>query len=116
MEHIDQFLPYCTVCNKLAEASGVTGFELPNFPEWIKVCVVYPFGTVAARVYFKDEGDKTNAVSAYYDVLDQLGRVGQPYFEIYPGYTSGETARFLYHEQAKMYETIIAILTRKRKA
>lgn len=78
--------------------------EIPylNFkPEW-KVKVVPPFRGAIARFYV-DYND--NFVSIYLDCYNELGYVGQPYWEIYPNYQN-ENERFYINETDELLEAI----------
>lgn len=76
-----------------------------NFPEWMEVKIVFPFGGAAARFRVRDKANPDKEISVYYDVKDQLGYVGKPYFGIYPS-SVGEPERFLARESNKLVTAI----------
>lgn len=53
------------------------------FPSHWGVMVLPPWGGATVRMYIKS-GDKT--VSVYLDCDDNLGYMGEPYWEVYDGY------------------------------
>lgn len=61
-----------------------------HFPSHWAIKLSPPFGgaMVRFRVIFKDK-----EVSVYFDTLDRLGIMGEPYWEIYPA-VDGDIARF----------------------
>lgn len=51
-------------------------------------------------------------VSVYLDIDDNLGSVGQPYWELYNLKEQGDTQRFLLHETKKLQKAIAKELSR----
>lgn len=88
------------------------GYDIPPFPKWIEVSVVFPFHGLFARVYFVDRESK-GYVSTYLDVNGQAGAVDHPYFETYP--IKGDAKRYDYDEQKQMYKDVLKELRRRRK-
>lgn len=69
-------------------------------PDW-KVKVIPPFGGAMARFVIEKNG---KSISVYYDTMDRLGFVGQPYFEAYP--INNDAARFGRDEVDEMMKAI----------
>lgn len=61
-------------------------------------------GAMARIVLWK--GDQR--LSIYFDTLDRLGSMGQPYYELYPN-LGGDTSRYLVGEEDQMAEEIARI-------
>lgn len=70
-------------------------------PEW-DVRAIPAFGGAVIR-YMVRQGDLR--VSVYLDAYDNIGSVGQPYWEIYPN-AEGDTDRILLNETADLVEAI----------
>lgn len=80
--------------------------EIPaiNFKKEWSVKIVPPFRGAVARFYI----DYNNRhVSVYLDWYDQLGFVGQPYYEVYDG---TDTSRYLLNETDEMMFDIDRVL------
>jgi len=77
-------------------------------PDWL-VRIVPPFhgAIVRFRVSKKETPDKD--VSVYLDCYDELGCVGQPYWEIYPA-KHGDIDRFLMNETEELIQAIAEAL------
>lgn len=76
--------------------------ELPAFhfeKEW-DVKIIPPFGGAVVRFWINYNGKHA---SVYFDAYDELGFVGEPYFEFYDG---DECYRYLMNESEKMMEDI----------
>ena len=110
--NISRLSTYTEVDSKLSEAE--VHYTLPSLPEWIETRVIYPFGMAVARITFTDKRNPNNGVSTYLDAFDQLGSMGQPYFELYPA-VDGGTERFLVSEEPQLYERVIASLESRRR-
>lgn len=85
--------------------------EIPwlQFPSGWLVRPVPPFGGAVARFHVK-KGD--DFVSIYLDCYDQLGIVGEPYWEVYP--YQGDCARFLMNDTDGLLKCIQEILDNKQ--
>ena len=77
-----------------------------QFPKGWQVQIIPPFGGAMARFRVKKGEDY---ISVYLDVYDQLGFVGQPYWEVYP--VNGNTER-CYMEDT---QGLIKIITKALK-
>jgi len=77
---------------------------LIEFPAECKVKIIPPFGGAMGRfrVYSPDE---SSSVSVYMDCHDNLGYVGQPYWEIYPN-KNDDCSRFLMGDELLMIQEI----------
>lgn len=67
--------------------------------EW-DVKIIPPFGGAVIRFWIWHNNKK---VSVYFDAYDELGFVGEPYFEYYDG---EDCYRYLMNESEKMMEDI----------
>ena len=80
------------------------------FPSDLQLRIINPHTGAHVRcVLFTSELKEAGRffVSIYLDINDNLGLVGQPYFEIYyPSANTGGTYRYLFHEQATMWKDI----------
>ena len=65
----------------------------------------YPGALLRFRI--SDKNDKS--ISVYLDVEDNLGFVGQPYWELYPN-KDGDCSRYLLHEAPQMMREISDLL------
>ena len=76
--------------------------ELPylHFKQEWNVRIIPPFGGAIIRFYI-DYNEKH--VSVYFDGYDELGFVGEPYFELYDG---EECYRYLMNEHEEMMRDI----------
>jgi hypothetical protein len=97
----------------MREASLGVHYTIPKLPAWVGARVLWPFGGAAARVAFFVRETPEIGVSTYLDVVDALGVMGKPYFEIYPA-EDGDTARFLPEEEAEMYAAVVRSLRKMR--
>ena len=70
-------------------------------PEW-EVKVIPPFNGAVVRFLVK-KGE--NTISTYLDCYNELGFVGQPYWEIYP-YVDGDVYRCLMDETELLIDAI----------
>ena len=80
--------------------------EVPAFhfeKEW-NVKIIPPFGGAVIRFYIDYNGKH---VSVYFDAYDELGFMGEPYFEYYDG---EECYRYLMNESEAMMEDIKSFL------
>ncbi len=77
--------------------------EIPflKFPDNVEVKVIPPFCGAMARFLVK-RGDVS--VSVYLDFYDNLGFVGEPYWEVYP--VKDDTARFFLNETDDLMKCI----------
>lgn len=77
--------------------------EIPHiqFPSDWAVQIIPPFGGAVARFCVHKNGKR---VSIYLDCYDELGVVGQPYWEIYP--YDGDTYRCLMNDTNELIEAI----------
>ena len=83
--------------------------KMPAFqfdPNW-EVKIIPPFGGAVARFYVIN-GNKH--ISVYFDAYDELGCVGEPYWECYPNATNGDVARFLFGEEDALMQEIKKVL------
>lgn len=78
--------------------------EIPelNFPSDWGVRIIPPFGGAVAR-FRVNKG--TAHVSVYLDCYEELGMMGQPYWELYPSYTA-DTQRCYINETDDLIEAI----------
>jgi hypothetical protein len=81
-------------CNKIP--------YLPFKANWL-VKVIPPFGFAVARFLVSEDGK--NSVSIYLDCYDNLGYMGEPYWELYP-YENGDTFRCKLNEVNELIEAI----------
>lgn len=80
-----------------------------SFPEGWKVKIIPPFtGATIRFAVMNDAEDHT--ISVYCDFDDNLGVVGEPYWEMYPD-LEGDTQRFMLNE---IDELIAAIAVAKK--
>lgn len=77
--------------------------EIPTitFPSDWAVQIVPPFGGAVARFCVHKEGKR---ISVYLDCYDELGFVGQPYWEMYP--YKGDTYRCLMNDTDELVQKI----------
>lgn len=80
---------------------------IPVKPDWM-MKVIPPFGGAVARfqVQIADAW-----VSVYLDCYDELGIVGQPYWEVYP--VNGDTARVLMNDVDELVDIIDEALNKQ---
>lgn len=78
--------------------------EIPafNFPSDWNVHITPPFGGAVAR-FRVTKGEAR--VSIYLDCYDELGVVGEPYWEIYPS-VDGDVGRYLMNETEEVIKGI----------
>jgi len=75
-----------------------------EFPSTWKIKVIPPFGGALARFIVVTE---CGNVSVYLDGYDQLGCMGKPYWEIYPGSDEdGNPDRFQMNETKELIDGI----------
>ena len=87
------------ICEWRRWATEIPALQFP--PEW-KIRIIPPLlGAVVRFRVISEFGE----VSVYLDAYDQLGAVGEPYWEIYPG-ENGDPDRFLMNETAELIEGI----------
>jgi hypothetical protein len=81
--------------------------EIPylNVPDGYLIKAIPPFGGTIIR-YIVTDAEKTKSVSVYLDCYDELGIVGQPYWELYPA-ADGDTHRCLLNETDELLEKIV---------
>lgn len=81
--------------------------EIPyiNLPDTYCIQVIPPFAGAVARICVADKNDLKNYVSVYLDCYNELGIVGEPYWEIYP-YVDGDTYRCMMDETSELVEKI----------
>lgn len=74
-----------------------------QFPPHWEVAIIPPFRGALVRFRVK----KDNAwISVYLDVYDNLGSMGQPYWEVYPCVGEDGTQRFLMNDTQGLIECI----------
>lgn len=78
--------------------------EIPyiKFPFNWEIAIIPPFGGAVVRFVVKQHEAR---VSVYLDCYDELGYVGEPYWEIYPSETQ-DNMRFLMKETDLLLEAI----------
>jgi hypothetical protein len=83
--------------------------EIPfiELPEGYLFKPIPNFTGSVVRFLAKKKGEEKE-VSIYLDCYDELGLVGQPYWEVYP--VDGDTARFYMDEVDKLSQTIVEAL------
>ena len=80
--------------------------EIPFIPfeeGWI-VQITPPFGGAVCRFRVKTSIEQKEYVSVYLDCYDNLGYVGEPYWEIYPH--EGDCARVLMNDIGELLKVI----------
>ena len=90
-----------------AEKWGEITRRIPalNFNADWSVRVIPPFGGAMVRMLIEKGGKK---VSVYLDFYDNLGAVGEPYWEIYP--YQGDVGRFPIDETGMLIDAISEVL------
>jgi hypothetical protein len=81
--------------------------EIPfiQWPSDWEVKAIPPFAGAVIRYFIRHSKDYSAHVSVYLDCYDQLGCVGQPYWEIHPN-TSDDCDRFLMAETKELLQGI----------
>ena len=79
-----------------------------QFPKGWQVQIIPPFGGAMARFRVRKVGFATGYISVYLDVYDQLGFMGQPYWEVYP--VNGDTERCYMEDTQKLIKIITKAL------
>lgn len=87
--------------------------ELPFFtvPEGFKIKVVPPWHGAVIRFWIQkdDAVDMENSVSVYFDSMNVLGSMSQPYWEAYP--IDDDCRRYFVGEEEKMMSDIVKELS-----
>lgn len=94
----------------LEQAEGWDNFtNLPHFaiPPGVQVQMMPPIGGALIRLCLWKGPQR---LSIYFDTLDRLGSVGQPYYEIYPN-LDRDISRFIIGEEDRMSEEIARIFS-----
>lgn len=86
--------------------------EIPfiELPEGYMFKPIPNFSGSVVRFLAKKKGEGKE-VSIYLDCYDELGLVGQPYWEVYP--VDGDTARFYMEEVDELSKTIVEALNER---
>lgn len=84
-------------------------YRLPalQFPAEWNVVIVPPFGGALIRFHVLRSGNES--ISVYLDVEDNLGSVGEPYWELYPN-DEGGCSRHLMDETDALLAEIASLL------
>ena len=87
--------------------------EIPfiELPEGYMFKPIPNFSGSVVRFLAKKKGEGKE-VSIYLDCYDELGLVGQPYWEVYP--VDGDTARFYMEEVDELSKTIVKALNERK--
>lgn len=88
--------------------------EIPfiQWPADWEVKAIPPFAGAVIRYFIRHSKDHNAHVSVYLDCYDQLGIMGQPYWEIHPD-TEDDCGRFHMAETKELLEGIAASLEKQ---
>jgi hypothetical protein len=88
MKDISNFIKRVEIEREDQWIEWIDKIPLIQFPEGWQIQIIPPFSGAMARFRVKKGED---CISVYLDVYDQLGFMGQPYWEVYP--VEGDTER-----------------------
>ena len=100
--------PHHEIIDAFRDPKWINQMPKINFPEYLDIRLIPPFGGVAVR-FLASLGESKTSVSVFLDVSNALTSTSSPVWEIYPN-AEGDISRFGLDETEEMIGAIVEAL------